>query len=243
VPLLAGQGVAVAPLQPSNCGFEVARINAAGHSSAEWSEFFRSRFAGHPMKNVALSVRAAGGEVFDQAGEFVITARGVEGSLVYALSGPVRDTIAAEGFAVVYVDLLPGRSEAFVHAEVERPRGSRSLATHLKSRLGLDGVKAALLHELLPREVIADAARLADAIKHLPLNLAAARPIDEAISSAGGVRFDALNDGQMLKALPGVFCAGEMLDWEAPTGGYLLTACCATGAAAAGGVLRHLALA
>ena len=241
VPLLVERRVAVAPLQPSNCGFEVARVAADGTGQAGWSEFFRSRFAGHPMKNVALSMRAASGEVFDQAGEFVITERGVEGSLVYALSAPARDTIAAEGRAVVHIDLLPGRSADFVRAEVERPRGSRSLATHLKSRLGLDGVKAALLHELLPRELIADGARLADAIKHLPLSMAAARPIDEAISSAGGVRFDALDDGLMLKALPGVFCAGEMLDWEAPTGGYLLTASFATGAAAAGGVLRHLA--
>jgi predicted flavoprotein YhiN len=114
-------------------------------------------------------------------------------------------------------------------------------ATHLKSRLGLDGVKAALLHELLPRELIADASRLADAIKALPLTLVAPRPIDEAISSAGGVRFDALDGGLMLRALPGVFCAGEMLDWEAPTGGYLLTACCASGVAAARGALQHLA--
>jgi uncharacterized flavoprotein (TIGR03862 family) len=240
LPLLAERGVALAPLLPSNCGFEVARIDATEHASAGWSEFFRSRFAGHPMKNVALSMRAASGDAFGRAGEFVITERGVEGSLVYALSAPARDTIGAEGRAVVHIDLLPGRSAAFVRAEVERPRGSRSLATHLKSRLGLDGVKAALLHELLPRELIADAPRLADAIKHLPLHLTAARPIDEAISSAGGVRFDALDDGLMLKSLPGVFCAGEMLDWEAPTGGYLLTASFATGRAAAEGVLRHL---
>jgi hypothetical protein len=240
VPLLTERGVAVAPLLPSNCGFEVSRVDAQGQSSPGWSEFFRSRFAGHPMKNVALSLRACSGEVFEQPGEFIITERGVEGSLVYALSAPARDAIAADGHAVVHIDLLPGRSAEFVRDEVARPRGSRSLATHLKSRLGLDGVKAALLHELLPREAIADAPRLAEAIKHLPLRLAAARPIDEAISSGGGVRFDAMNEGLMLKALPGVFCAGEMLDWEAPTGGYLLTASFATGAAAAGGVLRHL---
>jgi predicted flavoprotein YhiN len=140
----------------------------------------------------------------------------------------------------VHIDLLPQRDAAFVQAEVARPRGSRSLSTHLKSRLGLDGVKAALLHELLPREVIADPLRLAQAIKALPLRLGAARPLDEAISSAGGVRFEALDAGLMLGALPGVFCAGEMLDWEAPTGGYLLTACFASGVAAAQGALRHL---
>jgi len=231
VPLLAQRGADVAPLQPSNCGFDVAG----------WSEFFRTRFAGHPMKTVALSVRAASGTVFEQAGEFVITEGGVEGSLIYAASALARDLIAADSSAVIHLDLLPGRSAEFVQAEVARPRGSRSLSTHLKSRLGIDGVKAALLHELLPRETIADPDRLAAAIKALPLTLVRPRPLDEAISSAGGVRFEALDEGLMLRGLPGVFCAGEMLDWEAPTGGYLLTACMASGAAAARGVLARLA--
>ena len=203
-----------------------------------WSEFFRARFAGQPLKNVALSMRAADGRAFDQPGEFVVTEGGVEGSLVYALSGLARETIAAAGRAVVLIDLLPQRSVEFVRDEVARPRGSRSLSTHLKSRLGLDGVKAALLHELLPRAAIADPLRLAAAIKALPLALTATRPLDEAISSAGGVRFEALDDGLMLRALPGVFCAGEMLDWEAPTGGYLLTAAMASGAAAARALLH-----
>ena len=238
VPLLTARGIDVAPLQPSNCGFEIGRASD-GHALAPgWSEFFRTRFAGQPMKNVALSMRAADGTAFDQPGEFVITERGVEGSLVYALSGLARDRVAATGHALVHIDLLPQRSADFVRDEVARPRGSRSLSTHLKSRLGLDGVKAALLHELLPRAVIADAAGLATAIKALPLSLVAPRPIDEAISSAGGVRFEALSDGLMLRALPGVFCAGEMLDWEAPTGGYLLTASMASGAAAARALLR-----
>ncbi|MES3013086.1 MAG: TIGR03862 family flavoprotein [Pseudomonadota bacterium] len=241
VPLLAARGVDVAALQPSNCGFEVGRAGAGDAFVTGWSEFFRTRFAGQPLKNVALSLRAADGTAFDQPGEFVITAGGVEGSLVYALSGPARDTIEANGRARVHIDLLPQRSAEFVRDEVARPRGSRSLSTHLKSRLGLDGVKAALLHELLPREVIVDAARLAGAIKALPLTLIAPRPIDEAISSAGGVRFEALDDGLMLRALPGVFCAGEMLDWEAPTGGYLLTASMASGVAAARAVLRRCA--
>jgi uncharacterized flavoprotein (TIGR03862 family) len=231
VPLLEQRGVEVAALQPSNCGFDVAG----------WSEFFRGRFAGHPMKTVALSVPAAGGALFEQAGEFVITDGGVEGSLVYAASAVVRDLIAAHGSALVHIDLLPGRSAEFVQAEVARPRGARSLSTHLKSRLGIDGVKAALLHELLPRDAIADPARLAAALKALPLTLVAPRPIDEAISSAGGVRFEAVDEALMLQALPGVFCAGEMLDWEAPTGGYLLTACLASGRVAASGVLAHLA--
>ena len=242
VPLLASRGVDVAPLRPSNCGFDVGRHAPGGSLVPGWSEHFRSRFAGHPLKTVALSIAMPGATVFEQAGEFVVTEGGVEGSLVYALSAPAREQIALHGQALVHIDLLPGRSAEFVRAEVARPRGSRSLATHLKSRLGLDGVKAALLYELLPRDLIADAAQLATAIKQLPLPLRSARPIDEAISSAGGVRFEALDDGLMLRALPGVFCAGEMLDWEAPTGGYLLTACFASGVAAAEAAARHLGL-
>ena len=226
VPLLKQRGVDVAELQPSNCGFDVAG----------WSDFFRTRFAGQPMKTVSVGI----GTTFSQAGEFVITEGGVEGSLVYAASATLRDLIATNASAVMHIDLVPGRSVEFVRSEVARPRGSRSLSTHLKSRLGIEGVKAALLHELLSREEIADPARLAAAIKALPLTLIRARPIDEAISSAGGVRFEALDDALMLRALPGVFCAGEMLDWEAPTGGYLLTASMASGMAAARGALSHL---
>ena len=240
-PLLAERGVDVAPLRPSNCGFDVARADADGVLQPGWSEFFRSRFAGQPVKNAALALQADAGSAHAQLGEFIVTEGGVEGNLVYALSGPARDAIAATGHAVLLIDLLPNRSAEFVRAEVSRPRGSRSLSTHLKSRLGIDGVKAALLHELLSRETIGEPARLAESIKALPLTLAAPRPIDEAISSAGGVRFEALDDSLMLKALPGVFCAGEMLDWEAPTGGYLLTACFASGVAAAKGVLGRLA--
>ena len=242
VPLLAERGVDVAPLQPSNCGFDVGRSATDGALTSGWTEHFRSRFAGHPMKTVALSIRTPDGTRFEQAGEFVVTEGGVEGSLVYAHSAIAREQIAAHGHALVHIDLLPGRSADFVQAEVARARGPRSLATHLKSRLGIDGVKAALLYELLPREVIANAAQLAAAIKHLPLPLRATRPLDEAISSAGGVRFEALGEGLMLRALPGVFCAGEMLDWEAPTGGYLLTACFASGVAAANGVVKHLSM-
>ena len=224
VPWLVRRGVEVAPLRPSNCGFDITRGDGVG-----WSEHFRARFAGQPLKTVALSWIAESGESRHQRGEFVVTHSGIEGSLVYALSAPARDTIASAGRALLHLDLLPDRELEFVHAEVARPRGSRSLSTHLKSRLGIDGVKAGLLHELLPREAFADPLQLAAAIKALPLTLIAARPIDEVISSAGGVRFEALDEGLMVKALPGTFCAGEMLDWEAPTGGYLLTACCASG--------------
>ncbi len=226
VPLLAERGVPIAPLRPSNCGFDVAR----------WSDHLRTKFAGAPLKNVALRC----GE-FAQRGEFVLTATGIEGSLVYAASATLREAIAAHGQAVAEIDLLPERSAEYVRAEVARPRGSRSMSTHLKSRLGLDGVKAALLHELLPRETFADAAALVAAIKALPITLVAARPIDEAISTAGGVRLAELDAHCMLKQLPGVFCAGEMLDWEAPTGGYLLTASMASGLVAGRGAAAWLA--
>jgi uncharacterized flavoprotein (TIGR03862 family) len=225
VPLLQERGVAIGPLLPSNCGFDVR---------GGWSEYFASRYAGHPFKSVAI--RFAG--VY-QRGEFVATATGVEGSLVYAFSAALRDAVQAHGNATFELDLLPGKSEEQVRIEAAHPRGSRSLPAHLKSRLGIDGIKLALLHELLAKEALNDPARLAAAIKALLLTVDAARPIDEAISTAGGVRFDALDEHLMLRAMPGVFCAGEMLDWEAPTGGYLLTACFATGRAAAQGLLQN----
>jgi uncharacterized flavoprotein (TIGR03862 family) len=234
VPWLQQRGADVAPLQASNCGFDIG-----------WSEHFRSRYAGEPLKSVALSVDGSidvpDGTRFHQVGEFIATETGVEGSLVYAASSLLRDQITAQGSATLYVDLLPARSEEWVRDELARPRGPRSLSTHLKSRLGLHGVKAGLLYEVVPRDEMADPIRLASFIKALPLRLVAARPIDEAISSAGGVRLESMDDALMLKASPGVFCAGEMLDWEAPTGGYLMTACLASGRVAAAGALRWLA--
>ncbi len=233
VSLLRERGIDVAPLLPANCGFDVP---------GGWSSHFSERFAGHPFKSVAL--RWAGGpngEPVERKGEFVATATGVEGSLVYAASRWLRDEIACRGSAAVQLDLLPALSAGRVLAEVSHPRGSRSLSSHLKSRLGIDGIKAGILHELVSREVMQDAPRLAAAIKSVPICLSAARPLDEAISSAGGVRFDNLTTELMLAGLPGVFCAGEMLDWEAPTGGYLLTACLATGRTAGLGALSCLA--
>jgi uncharacterized flavoprotein (TIGR03862 family) len=218
--------VSVAPLAPANCGFDVR---------GGWSEYFATRFAGQPFKSVAIRFMR-----FHRQGEFVATAGGVEGSLIYAVSAQLRDEIAAQGSATFALDLLPARSAEQVLAEVAHPRGSRSLSSHLKSRLHLDGIKMALLHELLPKPDLHDAARLAGAIKALPITVVAPRPIDEAISTAGGVRFEALDEGMMLREVPGVFCAGEMLDWEAPTGGYLLTASFATGRAAALGVMSLL---
>ncbi|MBQ5945870.1 TIGR03862 family flavoprotein [Massilia sp. ST3] len=230
-PLLAERGVEVAPLVPANCGFDTA-----------WSEHFSSRHAGAPLTTVALACRGDGGELLRRKGQFVVTQTGIEGSLVYALSAPLRDQIARDGDTTVWIDLAPDHSAERVLAEVTHPRGSRSMASHLQSRLGLKGVKAGLLRECLPAEAYADPARLAAAIKALPLKLLRPRPIDEAISSAGGVRFDALDGtSSMLRALPGVFVAGEMVDWEAPTGGYLLTACFAGGRAAARDALAWLA--
>ena len=248
LPWLDQRGVDITALQPSNCGFDVA-ATAPGRTG--WSDHLRQRFAGQPLKTVAAhagrsAVSAqpnpdAGRSADFLPGEFVLTDTGVEGSLVYALSAALRDTIAAEGQATLVVDLLPQHSAEHVLAEVSHPRGPRSLSTHLKSRLGLHGAKMALLHELLTPQQLADPKALAGAIKALPLPLARPRPIDEAISTAGGVRFEALDAHGMLRALPGVFCAGEMLDWEAPTGGYLLTACLATGRRAAQGTLEWLA--
>ena len=236
VPLLQQRGVAVAPLRAANCGFDVARRQPDGSLAAGWSEHFRERFAGQPLKTIALSVVGPEG-VQGRQGEFVVTESGVEGSLVYAFSAVLRDAIEARGAAVVHLDLLPGKSAEQVQREVAHPRGSRSLSSHLQSRLGLAGVKTGLLRELLPREVFDDAHALASAIKSLPLTLVAARPVAEAISTAGGVPFEALDEALMCRSMPGVFCAGEMLDWEAPTGGYLLTACFASGKAAGQGVV------
>jgi uncharacterized flavoprotein (TIGR03862 family) len=237
---LAPLGVEVAPLVASNCGFDVGRVDSGGTPSPGWSEYFRSRFAGAPLKTVAIAVRGVDGSSFAQRGEFVVTQTGIEGSLIYAASSRLRTLIEAQGRALLELDLLPDRDAAFVHAEVARPRGCRSLSTHLKSRLHLDGVKAALLRELLPAQTFGDPAALAAAIKSLPVTLVAARPVSEAISTAGGVRFESMSDELMLRAQPGLFCAGEMLDWEAPTGGYLLSACFASGVVAGRGMLRYL---
>ena len=233
VPLLTAQGVAVAPLLPANCGFDV---------QGGWSEHFKTRFAGQAFKSVAITFSNSQGARFSRKGEFVATASGVEGSLIYAASSLLRDEILAQGSATFELDLLPALSPQRVLSEVAHPRGARTLSSHLKSRLGIDGIKSAILHELLSKEQLHDPALLAVAIKALPITLVATRPLDEAISSAGGVLFEAMNEHLMLRALPGVFCAGEMLDWEAPTGGYLLTACLASGRRAAQGMLAYLKL-
>ena len=230
VPLLGARGVAIAPLLPANCGFD-----------ANWSDYFHERFAGQPVKPVAIRVTNVDGNVHNRQGEFVVTETGIEGSLVYALSAVIRERVLADAGTTIELDLAPDLPLQRVMDEVTRPRGSRSMSSHLQSRIGLGGVKLGLLHEALPKEAFADAARVARTIKALPLPLTRPRPIDEAISSAGGVPFEALDAQLMIEQLPGVFCAGEMLDWEAPTGGYLLTACFASGLIAGRGALAYLA--
>jgi len=227
---LLAQGVGVAPLRPANCGFE-----------ADWSTHLRQRCAGMPAKSVAMALDSDGAPGAWRRGEFVLTESGIEGSLVYALSAGLRDAIDAHGATLAWVDLLPDLPAARVLAQVSHPRGARSMASHLQSRLGLKGVKAALLRECVEAQAWQDMALLARRIKALPLRLLRARPLDQAISSAGGVRLEATDETLMLKAAPGIFCAGEMLDWEAPTGGYLLTACMASGVVAAEGVQAFLA--
>jgi uncharacterized flavoprotein (TIGR03862 family) len=229
VPLLERRGIRIAPLQPANCGFDIG-----------WSNHFRSKFAGQPLKSVVASFVDSSGTTHTRQGECIVTDTGIEGGLVYALCAPLRDEINANGAAILHLDLLPGRERGRVLEEIAHPRGAKSLSTHLQGRLGIKGVKAGLLREAVPKEDSADPARLAAALKALPLKLVAARPIDEAISTAGGVAFEGLDERLMMRALPGVFCAGEMLDWEAPTGGHLLSACFASGRCAGAGALAWL---
>lgn len=219
--LLMRRNVAVNSLKPANCGFNVT-----------WSAFFKTKCAGAALKNIAI---------LGKIGELIITEHGVEGSLVYAHSGAWREALAQQGNATVHLDLLPNHSAAQVLAACQHPRGSRSMASHLNSRLGMSSTAFTLLRECLPASTLNSPTALAAAIKALPIQLQSPRPLDEAISSAGGVAWKALGEDFQLKALPSVFCAGEMLDWEAPTGGYLLTACWATGLAAGLGAAAYAA--
>jgi uncharacterized flavoprotein (TIGR03862 family) len=224
LPLLHQLGIEVAPLRPANCGFDVM-----------WSPHFCDKFIGQPVKSVLASFDGV-----QRQGEFVVTRHGVEGSLIYVFSAALRDAIEKEGRAILHLDLAPGKSLERLVQEIDHPRGARSMGSHLQSRAGIAGVKAGLLRECAAPADYADPARLAARIKALPVPLVAPRPLDEAISSAGGVLAGMLDEQLMLKALPGSFCAGEMLDWEAPTGGYLLTACFASGRVAGTGALDWL---
>ena len=226
VPWLERAGARVEPLKPSNCGFDV-----------DWSPHFRERYDGHPIKSVVLSFGS-----FRQQGEFIVTNEGVEGSLVYAASALLRDEVETRGKAVMVLDLAPDRSYEWLVEKLSKPRGSRTMASHLEKTVGIKGVKVGLLREFVPKEDFTSAERLAHFIKNLPVPLVATRPLEEAISSAGGVTFESLDEHLMLRSMPGIFCAGEMLDWEAPTGGYLLTACFASGHTSGHGILRWIGI-
>ncbi len=229
VPLFQNKGIPVSTLKPSNCGFNV-----------KWTEHFRSKFAGSPIKPVVATIKDINGNPIQQQGEFNITAEGVEGNLIYSFSALIREIIYANGVAEILLDLAPGKSMERLESELAKPRGSKSMSNHLRARAGIEGVKAGLLHEYLSSEQFNNPHQLAATIKSFSLKLISARPLDEAISSAGGIPFAALNKNLMVEKMPGVFCAGEMLDWEAPTGGYLLTACYATGYQAGLGVAKWL---
>lgn len=221
----------IVPLKPANCGFDVA-----------WSDHFKGRFSGQPIKPVRISLTNHHGQSFQQQGELMISEYGIEGGLVYALSAVLRDEIAESGKLQITLDLMPNQSVNRVTERLAKPRGKNSLSNHLRKSLHIDSVKVALLREVLSSDDMNDKQKLANALKALPVRILRPRPLEEAISSAGGVCFTALNQHLMLCELPGVFCAGEMLDWEAPTGGYLLTACFASGRCAGAGVLRWLGL-
>lgn len=229
VSLLTQKGIPVEPLQPSNCGFDIG-----------WSQYFRDRFSGQPLKPVGLSFSNLKGVKFSRQGELVITETGIEGSLVYALSAPLREEITRTGSALIHLDLAPDKDLPFLVERVSQARGKDSMANHLRKRIGINKVKAGLLREVMSVSDFQNPVQLYTTIKALPLKLIAARPLEEAISSAGGVAFEALDAQLMIRSMPGVFCAGEMLDWEAPTGGYLLTACFASGRTAGLGLLNWL---
>jgi len=230
VPALQARAVDIAPLQSANCGFDVA-----------WTPFFAQRHAGAPLKPVVAHWHGLDGEPRALQGECVASEYGIEGSLIYALSADLRETLNRDGHATLWLDLVPGRDEARLLADLSQPRKGRSFGEHLRRQAGLDPVKTALVFETLGKDAGNDLAAVIATLKRLPLRLLRPRPMAEVISTAGGVRLDALDEGLMLRALPGVFCAGEMLDWEAPTGGYLLTACYASGLRAAEGVTAWLA--
>lgn len=227
---MQARGVDIAPLKPANCGFDI-----------DWTPYFRERQAGAPLKPVVAHWTGLDGTPHALQGECVITANGIEGSLIYALAADLRDTLARDSQVQLQLDLLPGQTEAQLLDKLRRSRQGRSFGEHLRRQLGLGGVKSALLFEVLGKDAgQLPAEAVAAALKRLPLSLLRPRPIDEVISTAGGVRLEALDDALMLRALPGTFCAGEMLDWEAPTGGYLLTACYASGLRAGRGVVAFL---
>jgi uncharacterized flavoprotein (TIGR03862 family) len=226
--LLKPHGVAITPLRPANCGFDVG-----------WSDTFRTRFEGQPLKGVALSFSGRTGR-----GEAVVTAAGLEGGAVYAISASLRDAVLRDGEAILRVALRPDSAASDLEVRLGKPRGKQSASTFLRKALNLSPVAIGLLQEasIASGEILAALRphELAQRVNHLPVRVTGVAPIARAISSAGGIPFAALDDNFMLKATPGTFVAGEMLDWEAPTGGYLLQACFATGVAAGKGAVAWL---
>ncbi len=229
ISLLQDKNIRVNPLQPANCGFDT-----------DFSHFFVEHFHGQPVKNVVLTIVGKNGEDFRQRGEFIVTSTGLEGSLLYSCGPLLRQQLAEKETASIYLDLCPDRPEEKVAESLREPKNKRSMSSHLRKTIGINGVKAGLINEYVPREDFAEPEKLAHWIKNLPVQMLRPRPINEAISSGGGVCFTMLDEQLMLRSLPGIFCAGEMLDWEAPTGGYLLTACFATGRAAGHGAVNWL---
>ncbi len=228
-PWLAQRGVEIAPWQPANCGFTV-----------DWSELFKQKFDHSPLKSVALTFTDLDGQTETRQGELMVCDWGIEGSLVYAFSKRLRESLLKNGEATFTLDLLPGKNTAKIESDLSRPRGSKTLSRHLQTCLGDDALKRNLLYEALTRDQMNHPGTISKCIKHLPITVSGTRPIAEAISTAGGVKFESCDNNLMLKDLPGIFVCGEMLDWEAPTGGYLLTACFATGQRAGQGALAWL---
>ncbi len=225
---LSAKGIGISPLRPANSGFHVA-----------WSDLFRDRFEGQPLKGAALSF---GGETI--RGEATITRGGIEGGAIYALSAPIRDAVLERGEAIVHVALRPDLATPELIARVSKPRQKQSMSTYLRKAAGLSPVAIGLLQEAAIAAGFNLSAtypeRLAAFINAVPVRLTGVAQIERAISTAGGVSFNEIDEKFMLRKIPGVFVAGEMLDWEAPTGGYLLQACFATGAAAGRGALNYL---
>jgi len=224
--ILEEKKLSISPFKPANMGFNV-----------NWTKLFKEKFSGTPLKNVTLSFTDTHGNIHSQLGEFLISEYGVEGSLIYTYSKYLREQIEEESPFTVYIDLFPHRSESKLIQELSAPRGKLSLSAFWK-RIGLTGVRASLLREVIAKELLSDTSLLAKTLKNFPLTLESYRPIEEAISTAGGLEFKNLDNNLMLKDFPGVFCVGEMLDWEAPTGGYLLTGVMGQGKQAAEALLK-----
>lgn len=222
--MISEQAIITFPFKPSNCGFNV-----------EWSDTFKFRFSGAPVKSCKLSV----GEN-DGVGDFNITDYGIEGGIIYFHSRRIQNEIAKAGNAIIKIDLIPEKSTAELLERVSKARGKNTLANHLRKTIKLNGVKTGLLREFTQPDKLKSATHLVDAIKSIKIRITESQLIDRAISSSGGISFEELNEKLMITKIPGFFASGEMLDWDAPTGGYLLTACLALGKSAANGALEWL---